>query len=1771
MSLPVVFSSVLASTTNEDVFLTSSSHSRNVTYSVDDVNDPILFFFLTLLMGAAVKLVLVRMPQHWPKPPYTVILFGIGLALGVLSQESKIGTLGHASKGMASMDPHLALFAFLPPLLFESAIGMTSHVFYKCFPQALLLAVPGVIIATALTGVICKYVFYSYHWPWSVSFMFGAMVSATDPVAVVSLLSELSAAKPLSTVIEAESLMNDGSAFVVFLVFLDYATGNHLTGGEVVETAFRMAVGGPALGLAFGIGFDNLLFRFCVNDPIIEIALTISAPYLAFWTAETTSFKTSGVLTVVTLGVYLGGFGKRNISPEIHEYMHHVWAFLAYAANTVLFVLSGAFTYSLVSDDTIKIGDWGFLALLYLIVHLTRGLTIAMLWPALSRLGYGMSLPRGIILWYGGLRGAVGLILALLVSHEESIPSEDRIRVQFLTAGLVASTIGINGTTAGFLYKQLGLAESTKGHKTTLKLSIDYVETTSDKLANRFKSFDFWGNLVQKDIGKEYEQLSTYRPHRVKLDGRPPIEYCTSVEQMKHLVVEWYTSKNDNAGRRVSRVSHVSRVSPLVFDAEFRHSPAAAGRWPPPIMKNLKESEQPRDVTLRFTMNSDNLEVAKVISAQKIDTQAHNVYGKKGRLVRRKFAWYPDFSHILSKHKPSCLQKLVADVRDHQDDRPLLHDVREDLRRIIIVSVTQRYEEWREKRILHQEVHGILEEATLFVEDEDHLWVSSKDNVFRGRYDLNAEFERVLDAVGICEGGALAIALRDPSNCPDHDCVIPDSERYWQSRQDLGGKCVKALKNCMNCCFSTETFTNAYLHRKLRLAVHSLMFFKAAHEAAWNEILHMWGALLRDGHDEDAENNMKEEEEDLHACYERCDVYINNLTHNLPGMKGVISVCHEDFIHKLMVVQMTESTHHCRTQGLLTDGDSVKMDSAIRAKLKPFLANQIIGSPARRIKELVEKARQEQSTDALKLPDWEKLEHLMQEASHVPIINKKSFWEIKFVSRLQQLATRDKIINGHHKEEAIHFVRIDGKSRSNSFRDEASNSPFHALSLSKSRTLHLSTYSCDEDGLDEFMVGDPCCIDSRFIQRYKKLQESERELYNLVCAYTEDLTPHIVCDLMRAERQGVNRKGWVRGIRKSGKTELLIECNLVPEEKQFTWYPARMLTRCPGLFYEDIMQKSNPVAKSRLQWAIRQVWFRTTVDRMRQQLAFRFPHFIEKHWMKAKQIHNEYVGTPWPWWGSIVTKETVCYTLTRTEADEPNFARERFGVLIRGKYRTYCEPQGFLHRLSVRDMASQQVYELPEDQIRDPHELVLESHYGAYSLLPSSSHVPFIVGGTEYPTTDHYYQSSKYPDLHDGHREERLEYRRKIIEARSALVATQLGQDRNGPAIVQNWDTIRDNVMMQGIRAKFNLQHGMKQHHRQLLETKKSLLICVDKNDVMFDRHWSVITREDGTYEGGNAYGKLLMLMREEIHHTLYAEPAVAAVLCVILAHCCSRPETDYRVGEHVRVKQKDTDEWVQGIVENVSHINGTVTVLGEGHPEPTVWNYVQPYIQVSVFCSNPACQAFNQGIATTEDECKACGDFIQYPAVTHFFGYKYKQLATGAPVPPGTITDAGINYNSVDHYYQAHKFPPSELRDRIVDAPTSGGALALGQARNCDPPMRSDWDSEVDPNQIPHIYRRVVLSVADAVQVCTTKHTTTQQHNTTTQVRTLIMVEALRKKFCIRDAIHEHHRVLRQTGSTYLLLDDREACHFDLRLPSPPFLNSHKPPPNITYHNSPP
>ncbi|XP_038047378.1 sodium/hydrogen exchanger 10-like [Patiria miniata] len=409
----------------------------------------IVFLFGSCVFGALVRTLLQKVPV-----PYTVVLLILGVGLGLLSD--KVPEIGDYTTSVAHMDPHLLLHVFLPVLIFESAFAMDVHTFVKSFVQVCILAILGLLVASALTAVLAMYVF-SYNWSFSVSMMFGAIMSATDPVAVVALLKDLGASKQLGTLIEGESLLNDGCSIVLSSVFKEMSVPNHNSTASSVTVYFlRVALGGPAFGFAMA-KITTAWLSYIFNDAMVEISITLASTYLTFYFGESV-LGVSGVLAVVVLGLIVNA-ERTAISPEVEVFLHRFWEMLAYIANTLIFMLVGLVItkHALANVDPI---DWFYVLALYVGINIIRGLVIAMFSPILSRIGYGLSWRNGVIMTWGGLRGAVSLAMALLVSQSEELDSQMiGSKVLFHTSGIVVLTLLINATTIQWLLKMLGMSD----------------------------------------------------------------------------------------------------------------------------------------------------------------------------------------------------------------------------------------------------------------------------------------------------------------------------------------------------------------------------------------------------------------------------------------------------------------------------------------------------------------------------------------------------------------------------------------------------------------------------------------------------------------------------------------------------------------------------------------------------------------------------------------------------------------------------------------------------------------------------------------------------------------------------------------------------------------------------------------------------------------------------------------------------------------------------------------------------------------------------------------------------------------------------------------------------------------------------------------------------------------------------------------------------------------------------------------------------------------
>jgi len=509
----------------------------------------LLTFVLILVLGVLSR----QYVAHFTHVPYTVVMMLCGCVVGAVinrDQSNENGALnsGHLTsptiRAWYNMDPEVLLFAFIPLLVFESAFMSDTHIFSRVIPQVLTLAGPGVLLASILTATFARFAFPAYGWSWPTCLMFGGILSATDPVAVVSLLKELGVSERLGTLIEGESLLNDGTAIVVFDVFFraveeDPCEPSMPSASTVVTLLFRLAALGPMVGVFVG-WLTTTMLGTVLNDPLNEIAITVIACYGSFGLAEGV-LGTSGILSVVLCGVYLSHYGRGRISADVEQAVHTFWSTISHIANTAVFFLAGLVMTvrvfrqsakdSIGNDVCVKCGhhhesefhddqdhqgrrfleltdeaeeetscksfrafDFWYLVILYVALHVIRGIVVVVASPVLYRDVYGFDAKQASVVVYGGLRGAIGLALALIINETEGLEDKLKSRILFQVSGIALLTLLVNGTTTRHLLHFLGLDKSSDASDEIFAHVTVDVEKKLAKETGRLKREPFLGD-----------------------------------------------------------------------------------------------------------------------------------------------------------------------------------------------------------------------------------------------------------------------------------------------------------------------------------------------------------------------------------------------------------------------------------------------------------------------------------------------------------------------------------------------------------------------------------------------------------------------------------------------------------------------------------------------------------------------------------------------------------------------------------------------------------------------------------------------------------------------------------------------------------------------------------------------------------------------------------------------------------------------------------------------------------------------------------------------------------------------------------------------------------------------------------------------------------------------------------------------------------------------------------------------------------------------------
>jgi CPA1 family monovalent cation:H+ antiporter len=370
--------------------------------------------------------------------PYTVALVFTGLVLGLL----------HAFEA-----PHLTkalLFnVFLPGLLFEAAFHIEFKQFWRNRFTIHSLALPGVVVAIALTAVILTPVANGLHlvqdFTWKHALVFGAIISATDPIAVVAIFKSLGVPNRLSVLLGGESLLNDGVAIVFFTLSLAIVTGTEVTARGLAFDFIKIVGIGALIGAGVGLAVSQVIKQ--VDDPMIEIMLTTIAAYGSFLAAE--HFHYSGVIATVSAGMLCGNYGARvGMSPSTRIAVETFWEYVAFALNSIVFLLIG-----LEVHFPALLASWLAILVAYLVVTGGRALVIfgasSLLRGTRERFPWAWS----VILTWGGLRG--GLSMVLVLSLPKDFPHRELL--VSMTFGVVILSILVHGLTMSPLLRWLGI------------------------------------------------------------------------------------------------------------------------------------------------------------------------------------------------------------------------------------------------------------------------------------------------------------------------------------------------------------------------------------------------------------------------------------------------------------------------------------------------------------------------------------------------------------------------------------------------------------------------------------------------------------------------------------------------------------------------------------------------------------------------------------------------------------------------------------------------------------------------------------------------------------------------------------------------------------------------------------------------------------------------------------------------------------------------------------------------------------------------------------------------------------------------------------------------------------------------------------------------------------------------------------------------------------------------------------------------------------------
>ncbi len=662
------------------------------------------------------------------KIPHTVLLVAIGVGLGFLTLWEPLSFLDDVV-----LTPELLFYFFLPILIFESAFNINIRRLTEDTVLITLLSIVSLVISTVVIAFLVDLLMtvVGFDIPFIVALVFGAIISATDPVAVLALFKEYGAPRRLTLLFEGESIFNDGTAVALFLVVLAIAESGVVDAASIMDgilTFVLMVAGGIVFGLVFGGVFAKII-GYTKSNEFAAITLTMVLAHMTFICAELFSshaaffgyhIHISAIIATATASLLMGNYGRFKLPLHASEFVEKYWAQFAFLANSVIFILIGMLALQLPSSAPHLVLPG---ALAILAVATARAISI---YPVVSLFNRFAAADRKVptswqhMLSWGSLRGALAVTMVLLIPDSMTFPGWDypftpKELVLTLTVGCIFTTLFLKATTIGDFMRKLKLDKLTPLEEVNYREMLIYVYSRATKKLTESFTKGYVNNAVYERLlqGLKEDIRSALGDLARETEDSTMLERVISLHAIgieRKYMLELF--KNNEITEAVAKRIHAK--------LEYQATAIERGNY------TEGKYDHGRDLDV-FEWLALSVKKALGLGNRGDETSTQYLYYRSLAIISRKVAkelphldecFGPEYArpHELiratiiryERYREGSLAKLVELATKH----PLLADELEErlARRAILKSETRLLEDLREREMVTPKVFVALEE-----------------------------------------------------------------------------------------------------------------------------------------------------------------------------------------------------------------------------------------------------------------------------------------------------------------------------------------------------------------------------------------------------------------------------------------------------------------------------------------------------------------------------------------------------------------------------------------------------------------------------------------------------------------------------------------------------------------------------------------------------------------------------------------------------------------------------------------------------------------------------------------------------------------------------------------------------------------------------------------------------------------------------------------------------------------------------------------------------